>query len=339
MKLKSNNVTNTRGFSLVELMIAIALGSILLLAVTEIATRNSATRSELNRTAAQIDNGIYALRLLAQELSIAGYWGETGAQPVNPAAHPTLLAGTAEDETDRLLEIQTALGYPVDGGAAAIAPPDVPAKLGTDFILVRRASSCAVENAGCDDVVDGAVYLQVNACFEPNDATAPAPGDIQLAIASSDGADLSASLDYLAQNCTDPAPRYRLWNRVYFVDERYNLARAELVDGSYAEPVLLVENIETLRIEYGLDNGAAGGIAGDGAVDEYDAPVGAEWADVVVARVSLLARAPEASPGYVDDSNYTIAGANYTVPPAFSDFRRKLFSQTVVLRNIAERRQ
>ena len=71
---------NQRGFGIIEVMIALALGVIIMLGVTQIATDNSALRYELDRTGRQMENAMYALRQIEGDLMSSGYWGEMGAQ-------------------------------------------------------------------------------------------------------------------------------------------------------------------------------------------------------------------------------------------------------------------
>src|SRR3954467_8774832 len=66
------------GISLVELMIAIALGLILLLGLTTVYLNSSRASKELQRAGQQIENGRYALELLTNDLRHAGFFGELG---------------------------------------------------------------------------------------------------------------------------------------------------------------------------------------------------------------------------------------------------------------------
>ncbi|WP_439107206.1 PilW family protein [Congregibacter sp.] len=328
-----------RGYGLIELMVAIALGALLMLAVTEVATRNSSTRNELERTAAQIENGVYSVRAIEGEISNAGFWGETGAQFADPSAAPPVLVGTAADPADAIDELVEGMGYPVQGGSAPTGSDltlvtGVVVKAGTDYLVVRRASSCAQGDAGCD-VADGSdIHMQVNACL-PVLPGEPATGDIQMSATIAD-------LDYFAIDCGDAtpavlAPIYRYLSRVFYIDVDDNLMVAQLEGtgaNAYANPQQLVDGVEFMQLEYGLDN-----VAGDGQVDEYRDPVGVEWADVVSVRLSVVVRSPTSTPGFTDDRTYTVGGVTYPVPPDFADHKRQVFARTVPIRNISERRQ
>lgn len=58
---------------------------------------------------------------------------------------------------------------------------------------------------------------------------------------------------------------------------------------------LIAEHVQDMSVLFGLDDGANGGTADDGAADRYvtGATVGADWVRVVGARISLLLRSPE----------------------------------------------
>ena len=64
----------SRGFSLVEFMIAITLSLIVLVALTAMFISNMRAREELERAAQQIENGRYASQILTEELQMAGYY-------------------------------------------------------------------------------------------------------------------------------------------------------------------------------------------------------------------------------------------------------------------------
>src|SRR5260221_8528477 len=63
------------GFSLVELMVAIAIGMFLLMGLSSILAANSQTNKELNKTGNQIENGRYATQVLTDEIHLAGFLG------------------------------------------------------------------------------------------------------------------------------------------------------------------------------------------------------------------------------------------------------------------------
>jgi len=300
------------GFSLVEIMVAMVLGIVILLAVSEVFISNSRTRGEIEKTGRQIENGIYALRLMEDELANAGFWGEAGAQPV-PAGLPPLCPTSAA-------ELEDAMGYPVQGAADSGTDCEN-SKASSDFIALRRASTCAVGTAGCALFSNGNFHIQVSACKDVS------PGTVLLKSASAD-------LTFTQRDCSTPAPVYRLFSRVYYVNDSDELVRAELAGGNYNTVTSLVDGIEIMRFEYGIDTD------GDGQIDEFTAaPATTQWSDVVAVKVSLIARNPEPTAGYTDSRSYTLAGEEYEVPEAQRGFKRQLYSTTVHLRNVAGRRE
>ena len=80
------------GFSLIEIMVALALGAIILLGVAEIFTNNSQTRAEIERTGRQIESGSYALGLIESDLTNAAFWGAAGEQPAGAACRLSVRA-------------------------------------------------------------------------------------------------------------------------------------------------------------------------------------------------------------------------------------------------------
>lgn len=335
MCLGRMNFRAIRGFSLVEMMVAMTLGVLVLLAVSEIFVNNNRTRSEIEKSSRQIENGRYAMQLLEDEISNAGFFAGTGAREPAvpfPALPPVCPLGASDVNSTLAVPVQG--GNNIADGAHPACPTGDSDKLGslkekTDYIAIRRSSTCvAGSGSGCSAFMAGVPHVQLAACQTETD---PAPGSLVIAAAADD-------LDALTRACdsTELAPVYRFLSRLYFVTEDNVLSRAELVpDGSGGAEytvVPLVDGIESLHFEYGLD------ADDDGAVDSYSsAPVGAEWADLVAVRIWLLARNLETTPGYTDPRLYKIGDAEDFRPE--DGFKRQLYSSVVRLSNLAGRRE
>jgi type IV pilus assembly protein PilW len=76
------------GLSLVELMIAIAIGLVIMAALTTLFAHSSRTREELERNSRQIENGRFALELVSSDLRLAGFYGELDVRSVAPPTRP-----------------------------------------------------------------------------------------------------------------------------------------------------------------------------------------------------------------------------------------------------------
>lgn len=314
------------GFSLIEMMVAMAIGVVILLAVSEVFINNNRTRTEVENTTRQIENGRYAMQLLESELANAGFLGESLGWAFPGGG--SIPAACADDHD----EIESTMGVPVFGKndvASSAAPSCLGSfKAGNDYLAVRRSSTCAVGSAGCDAFKAGEYHLRVSACPSSN------PGVISLERPAS----LAGMPDVWGRGCAAGgvlAPTYRYLSRLYYVRDGDILARVELRDPTDATKYVvmpLVDGIERLHFQYGLDND------GDGEVDEYDAaPSDSDWENVVAARIWLLARNLTATPGYTDNRSYVLADETAYTPA--DGFKRQLYTSTVRLNNVAGRRE
>jgi type IV pilus assembly protein PilW len=99
-------------------------------------------------------------------------------------------------------------------------------------------------------------------------------------------------------------------------------------------PTRLVEGIENLQLDYGLDSD------NDGAPDSYTtAPTATDWANVMAIRVNLLARNNTTTPGYSDTNTYSLGLTSVTVPTQNQAYKRHAFSELVRLINPSGRRE
>src|SRR5215831_10018397 len=135
------------GFSLVELMIAVALGMVVMTVITMAFVSSSNARRSTDQASQQVENGRYAMQILTDDLQLAGYYAEFDPRPLaTPAAKPDPCA------TD-VASLKAAMSLPVQGydnpSAATIAAltcvSDV--RSGTDIIVLRRASTCVAGSA------------------------------------------------------------------------------------------------------------------------------------------------------------------------------------------------
>lgn len=120
------------------------------------------------------------------------------------------------------------------------------------------------------------------------------------------------------------------------------LVRQELI-GSAMTEVPLVEGIDLIDYRFGVDTSNPA----DGVADFYTANIVtvAQWAQVVSVKVTILVRSPALSAEYDDSGKvYDLLGDNLTVlyrctasPAPACNYKRKIFSQTIQVRNIAQR--
>src|SRR5687767_8895764 len=103
------------GLSLIELMIASAIGLLLLTGLSLIFVNTSEANRELQKTAQQIENGRYAIESICLGLRLAGFFGH-----LHDVASITALGAPATVPPDpcegtTTAELLKALVYPVHG--------------------------------------------------------------------------------------------------------------------------------------------------------------------------------------------------------------------------------
>ena len=106
-----------RGYGLVELMVALAIGAVVIVAALGAWLRARALGDTLEAGARLQDTAQYALSLLASDLRMAGYFGLT-RQSI--AADPTLTFPARCGGTSWLTSVQPAI-VGIDGGYLAVA--------------------------------------------------------------------------------------------------------------------------------------------------------------------------------------------------------------------------
>ncbi|HSN22267.1 MAG TPA: PilW family protein [Usitatibacter sp.] len=330
------------GLSLVELMIAIAIGLVVMAALTTIFANSSRARQELERNSRQIENGRFAIELLASDLRLAGFYGEFDPRAV---AAPAALQDPCS--TDPLvwaaafrLHVQgydNGAGYPADCAFPSL-------KAGTDIVAIRRASTCEAGVGSCPAAVGGYPYIQLSKCATEQAATPYVLG-LQGAVA----------FPLRLRDCATTAGIRQYYVRIYYISTDNGAALPSAVPtlkrrdftGSGFVDTPLVEGIEEFNVEYGID------IDGDGLPDAYSAdPTGytcpsgcdpvSNWMNVVTARIYLLARNIDPSPGYTDVKTYNLGndagGAPITVTPG-GPYHRHAYTTLVRIVNAAQRRE
>lgn len=288
------------GFSLIEFMIAITVSLILLAALTSTFVANSRARGELERANQQIENGRYALSVLADDLQLAGYLAEFNLRTAGLANPPA----KARPCATTVAELLAALPVHIQGydnvpdtdndGAADVADIDddgtaatdldcLPAadvRPGSDILVVRHVSPCVDGSANCPNQA-GAPYFQASYCTaQLNDLTTTPGSNVRESFRLDT---VAANLNRTRRNCTTAAPARRYLVHIYFLanndvagDGIPTLKRAELtaVGGAAAFQVVSIANgIDRFNVEYGIDCGTSAACAGivDGAPDVYTA--------------------------------------------------------------------
>ncbi|MDG1066026.1 MAG: PilW family protein [Luminiphilus sp.] len=359
------------GAGLIEIMIAMALGIVIVLGITTLFADASRSLAAVDRSGRQIENALFAVDLLSAELALAGYWGganypvdaetqifASGEVPselswnVATEPPPTCLGAggiISNTENNARAELAFAMEFPLFSALGAGLNSEITAgKCGLgltalanaslDYFVIRRSGSCATGAPPtpalnqCRPLGDY-FHLQANGCYSEN--LGLSGGEIKLEKVNE--GNVLGLLSYTGFDCDSPAPIYRLVSRIYYIDQNDTMNRLYLDGAGGAlgfRKEALVEGVELLRFEWFVDT------SGDG---EYDvvtrAPRVDDWPNIVGVKIWLVVRASQREPGYSDGAIYTIAGDSWSVPAGNESYRRVVQSRTVDIVNIRGRRQ
>jgi len=330
------------GLSLVELMVAITIGLLVLLAMTALLSQQNRAREELGKSAAQNENGRYALSLLQKELQHAGYYGQFDGTGPAPGALPDPCATGA-------VAIGEAMGFPVQGYDS---PGAVPAPLsacladanhvdGTDILVVRRVSTADPLSIELDDLEDARLYAQTMP-FDP--IVDRGPDETVFTLRQKDPTVFAevrpvVTHIYFVSPCdVFAAPATTCTAAADGGTPIPTLKRLELgVDGAAPAFVItpLVQGIEDLQIDYGVDTDGAGAPA----TPFITAPTLAQWPNVMAIGVTLRARNIEPTQGHTDTKTYDMGVTAAAAGPFDDRFKRHVYSTIVRLNNPSGRRE
>ena len=336
------------GMTLVELMVGITIGMLIVAAMAILFANNSRTRAETERSSQKIENGRYALDVISADLQHAGFFGEFDPRSIAlPAATPDPCVTASDMATLRSAMPVYAQGFDSVGASTLACINDV--KPGTDVFVVRRAANCVDGSAGCTNLATGAPAFQASSC---NDVSELGSGVVANFYKLENDV---AALTLHKRDCAAVADIRRYLVRIYYVanndvggDGIPTLKRSEL-RGAGSGPsafttVSLVQGVENLQVDWGMDTN------NDGAPDTYTAsPEGfggcnattsptcvERWTSVVSAKVHVLSRNLERSPGHVDGKSYALG--TQTVAAANDNYKRSVFQELVRLQNPSVRR-
>lgn len=174
---------HARGLSLIELMIAIALGLLVVGAVLALFVKTSRTNNEMSKMNRQIENGRFAIQVLQEDIVHAGFWGAyvphfddltAYSAPLDAPTGMPAPCQAYDAATWNFAYASNLIAIPLQGyngappGCAAVTSqyPD------TDALIVRYAQTCVAGVGGCEADTPGKLYFQSSSCENETSATA-----------------------------------------------------------------------------------------------------------------------------------------------------------------------
>lgn len=334
------------GLSLVEMMVGLAVGMLVVVAVLALIVRMSMSRSEVDRAGRQIESGRYAVHKLAEDLRHAGYFGEFSDLGIPDAAALAL-----DPCSTTAANLQTLMAVPVrpyTAVATASRPACIPV---ADFVdgsnvLVLRFASPLITAPGSLDA--NLMYIQTNVS-----GSILARGNVSPPLDT-----FTLTRQTALPGAPVPGPIQKYVVRIYFLSPCSQAGCPSGADGGtpiptlkmieldssgvapgFSAPVAIAEGVERLEFEYGIDTDA------DGAPNRFtkcasDCTTGDDVANIVTTTVYAVVRDTEVTPGFSDTKVYAVGqGDTYTPTGAAAAFRRHLYSSTLRLNNISMRRE
>lgn len=342
----------TRGFSLVELMVALTLSLILLAGILSVVYSSKITYREGERIARLQESGRTAVEMMLRDMRAGGFRGCTRTVPfTNTLNSGTALLwnfGTVVQGYDYVgTSGSTAVGAWTPTRSALITSP----RPSSDIVAVRTVRPnmpSFVTNAPMASTTDN-ITVDRNATD-----TLPAGRTVLIsdcnaaavfAVSTFDGVGTTATLQHETTgtgagpgNATaDIGFEFQPGAQVVPVDTVIYYVRASDTVRNPVNPSLwrivgnggaqeLIEGVEAMQIQYGRDSNA------DRIVDEYvEAGAGINWDQIVSVTFSMLIRSVEPTATEPDPRVFTLLGVEYG--PFDDRYERTIYTTTVTLRN------
>jgi type IV pilus assembly protein PilW len=317
-----------RGFSLIEMMIALTIGLLLLIGLSSLFMQQSASRNELEKSSRQIENGRYAMQILQDNIEHAGFYSEytprlgstTYTVPTNPCDATVANLGWATPSTIPV----PIFGYVGPGTAADPTPTGCLPNYqpNTAVLVVRRTATPFITGAPLANTL----YMQTSRC-----GTDASPFIVDT---------VAANFIDRQGDCATPARLRQYLVNIYYIsqcstptgaggacaatDDNGKWIPTLMLVQNGAAPTPLVEGIENMQFNYGLDT------TNDGSPDTYTTtttPTLANWPNVMTVRVSLLARNIDTTPNYADAKSYSLGSV--TIAADGNNHKRHVYSELV----------
>lgn len=295
-------VASQAGFSLIELMVAIAIGLLLTIALIALFLNINRTNEEMAKTNSQIENGRFAIQLLQDDISHAGFWSTYVPQfddltvTVVPADAPTAVPDPCfaystpwtDEYKNNLIAIPVQVyGETPPSGTGCATNFATNKQTDTDVLVVRHAETCLPGVGNCEADTVGKLYFQSSLSY-----FLPIPRPIPEPNCPSGEADTIAyeiNTTFLntlhKKDCTTAITEKRKFiSNIYYIRDyattvgdgiptlmlsQFDLAGGEL---AHQAAVPLIEGIEGFSVELGIDS-----LSETGAAVDYASAV--NWAD------------------------------------------------------------
>ena len=309
------------GTTLIELMVALAIGTFLMIGAISVFMQGRTTFRVTESLARLQETGRFALDTLETDVRMAQYWGLTN--------RPELISGRANESpistTGGLSACGASWVIDLDNAIAGTNDrygwgcPEPNASAGSDTLVVRRVAENALTASQVNAAPVGTLFVRsVRGGIDGQIFSGSTPRGFDAA--TQELHQLVVNGYYVHTQSTT------LGNTVP------SLRMKTLVGGGTIEDREVLPGVENMQIQFGIDTDSPGAV-NRGTIDRYvnadDALLGA--AGILAARVWLRIRAERIENGFTDTATYNYADEN--AGPFHDGFRRIVVSRTIYLRN------
>ncbi|MGK0172847.1 MAG: type IV pilus assembly protein PilW [Gammaproteobacteria bacterium] len=338
------------GVTLVELLVAMLIGTILIAAALAVFIESRKT-ARVNQAVARIqENGLFAADDISRSLELAGYWGENNRASLvanrsvrddGTMGMPSSLPGATDNCTGAAYQWYTDLDRPIEG------LDTTGAKTASDANDAASYSTCIPDSTylrNSDGMVFGASDILVVRYVEPTEiASASLQANTPYVRSSPTGASLFVGT-------TEPpgvvGRNYRYHAYAYYVSKFYEdpsdqiptlkRARVEPTPGGIAvlpgdtgDEEIIIPGVESFHVQFGIDDDDPP----DGSANIYlnaNDMQPRDWDNVVAVRFWLVVRGEETEAHFTNDATYRLPQSDVTPK---DNFRRVRITRTVQTRN------
>ncbi|MCB1879443.1 MAG: PilW family protein [Gammaproteobacteria bacterium] len=293
--------TRNAGFGLVEILIALVLGMIMTIGMTNVFLSSKQAYRTQDALSVIQENGRYAMEVLARNIRMSGYQGCGNLAAVVPNVLANNMPGSgtfSSNQSIRGYEYSGSAFSPLYGDTGSTSDDPTSVKAGSDVITVSRAErvdSCGGNlnsamtsdsatltingNTSCDLAVND--YILITDC-ETSDLfqiTGISKSSTEVQISHGSGSNSSARL---SKPYSTDGQVFKFIHSDFFLRQNSFGQPALFVRENGGTPQELVDGIQDLELLYGEDTNS------DLAADQYvDGATVANWANVTSVRMDL----------------------------------------------------
>lgn len=313
---------NARGVTLIELMVALVIGSLLIAGAITVYMQSRNTYRTSDTWSRLQETGRYVFSLLEPDVRGAGFWGMTnrGDEINDPptVAAAAVAAGVANTCAANWILDFTRFLDGRDNGAYGLACPATTQAAQSDVLIVRRAAVPQVARTA------NRVQIQTNRISGTIFSDGAMPAGFAAAPAS-ETHNLVVNAYYVSDMGIDAGGlrQFQLRRQHLSGSPDLDCASAALAPPCIVDQIV-IPGVQDLQVQFGIDAN------GDGNADRYiNPPVAGQR--VVSARIWILLVSDQRELDFVDNRTYTLA--NIVRGPFNDNRRRLLMSKTIQIRN------